>query len=134
MQNGDPVRIGFVGTPGSTSASLGLFVPGSNNPAAFDQFSFLYITSLLCEANGVANIIFLPAGSSTLVSSTIAASFLSTGNWHDGHGEAMSGPQGVIPSVYTPVSTTAVNITGTGMICRSPGYIQPWVAPGTPAL
>lgn len=131
--NGDPIRIGLVATPGATSVSIGLYLPGTNTLYAMLPTDFLFITSLRCTANGEVDLLSAAAGASAVSASTLLASFQSTGYWKEVGSEALSGPQGVLPSVFTPVNTTAVALSGTGFVQHAPAITRPaFLAPLTP--
>jgi hypothetical protein len=68
--------------------------------------------------------------SSTLLlsfSGATAASF-----WHEELSEALSPPQGIVPSVLGSSSTAVQAISGTGFVVHSPGYTQPWQITNVP--
>lgn len=126
MKNGDPIRIGFDAAASSTSSStLNLYTPGTNTLYTMLPTDFLYITSLLCNSAGAVDLLAAAAGASAAASSTLLASFNSTGFWEEVGSEALSGPQGVQPSVLATAGAPSTKITGTGFIVRSPGTTRP---------
>lgn len=138
---GDPVRLGFFGSTGSTSVAIGLFYPGTNSTYPFAATDFLYITSLhatgttstgAAPINGlIASLLSVAAGASTATSSTVLAAIASASiSFTDVGSEALSGPQGVIPSILpntlnTSASTYTLSLTGCGFVVHSPGTTRP---------
>jgi len=132
--HGDPVRLAYSGTPGSTSAAIGIYYPGTNSTYPFSSTDFLIIDAFTCNCQDGdwGAITSSPQGSSTVVSSTLLASIGSqytSGVWLDPGTEACSGVQGVIPSIFTKFSNSLVIFGGTGHVVHSPGTSRPsWMA------
>jgi hypothetical protein len=149
--HGDPVRFSAFAFSGiTTSVALAIYAASSNVPYNFLPTDYLVIDNFtIAVANAAANsigaILNTAGGSASASSSTILSAFgVATTTpvyWGDSaQMEGMSGQQGVIPSVFvftgasggsTAGSATLV-LAGTGRIIHSPGYSQPWAAPGTP--
>ena len=141
MVHGDPIRYAFYGSTGSTSQSIQLFVPGSNSTYSLLPTDFLYLDSFngsaisatgTALANGfIGALLSAPAGQSTILQSTLMLPFGTAGtDWHSGHSEGMSGPQGVLPSVLgNPISangsTANLAVAGTGFVVHAPGVTRP---------
>ena len=136
--NGQPVRWNFLGSTGSTSQSINIYLPGSNTLYNFQANDWMYFTSFEESViSGVVTapwyILSAPAGQTTITASTV----LLTGGcaadgahyWTDSsNSEAISGPQGILPSIlFTSSTGTALFtcVTGTGYIVHGPGYQTP---------
>lgn len=136
-KHGDPLRFAFVGSTGSTSVPLGVFIPGSNTPYIPSPTDFFYLESLIAWSPDNATMSVVSATGITfaqITSSTILLSFNpGLGFWEDVSSEALSGPQGVVPSVIASISTAMCLVGGTGHVVHSPGTSRPsWMAPALP--
>ena len=137
MLNGDPVRLGYLGTPGSTSVAMGLYSPGTNSTYPFSSTDFLILDSICAQSYGAVFLLSAPAGYSAATfppQSTVLLTFGFgiIGSWFDPNTQGMSGPQGIIPSVFCIDSTNSVQLNGTGHVIHSPGTSKPqWMAANT---
>ena len=137
MVMGDPVRLAWYGSTGPTSQNLGLYYPGTNSPYPFLSTDFLIIDSIMGtgSSTGLGYLLSAPAGQLEPVQSTMMLifGFGMIGSWVDLRTEAMSGPQGILPSVFYTDPTPVVSLTGTGHVVHSPGTFKPsWMASLTP--
>jgi hypothetical protein len=140
--HGIPVRLGFVGSTGSTSVAISLIIPGSaNTPYNFLPTDTLYITSLVggtatSTGGAVTNsvngqLLAAAAGASTAFSSTLLFSWGLVGSFTDVGSEALACPQGVIPSILQNqiVSTSGLGntlfLSGCGFVVNAPAVTRP---------
>jgi hypothetical protein len=76
-------------------------------------------------------ILSAPAGQTAVTQSTIMLSFNTNDlkHWVDPGTDGMSGPQGVIPSIFATVTGNTFYLTGTGHVVHSPGtFVPSWMA------
>jgi hypothetical protein len=143
MAHGKPIRYTFVGSTGSTSQSLNLFHPGTNNqPYIFlptDWLTLKTMNGTAVEAAGEVVILNAPAGATTVTASTLLLSFgavdTATADWHEESVDAICGGQGILPSVLAlgAASTAQIYLAGSGFIEHGPGTTPPgWMATQTP--
>jgi hypothetical protein len=131
-----PVRWSFIGSTGSTSQSLNLWIPGSNSTYNFQSNDWLTLMTAVITADSAGQVVVMAAsaGQSTAPASTLLLSFgcvdTDTGEWHDETSGAMCGPQGILPSVLgvNGSSTVIFYMSGTGFIEHGPAFSQPWAA------
>jgi len=142
MRQGDPVRLCFYGSTGSTSKSLSLFSPGTAATYYFQSTDYLVMTSMSITCSQETNpsaesyMLNLPAGAtqSAVNSSTVMLTATHSGPgqfWNDALSDAMGGSQGIIPSILAnPTDSTQILAwCGTGYVIHSPGTSVPsWMA------
>jgi hypothetical protein len=141
---GDPIRWAFYGSTGSTSQAISLFYPGTNSTYTLLATDFVYFTSFMecvlgnnvTAANGTGGWALLSLAAGATSTSFAASTLLMTGGsaatsahlWAAADmSEAISGPQGVLPSILaSPTNSTIFYaVVGTGFVVHSPGTARP---------
>ena len=140
---GEPIKLGFVGTPSSTSSqAIGIF--DANNQVrplqAWERIAvdMIYVGTSLT----VGYILSAPAGQSTAYSSTIMGSFGGNNSTASAVSPNYLGipenelniPTGVVPSILSLNGTGVIALTGVGRILsgKSQSQYPTWKAGTTP--